>query len=111
MYAFAMLALLGLAVLAVAQVAHRYLSLAAEFWSFALVALGVGTAWLVDFNLFQVWGLPVRNDTIGVTVTGLLIAGTGYFWRALLHFFTGLARKLTDEAASMEKAQQLRRVA
>ncbi|WP_338702878.1 hypothetical protein V2W30_36470 [Streptomyces sp. Q6] len=111
MYAFALLALLGLAVLAVAQIGHRFLSRAPEFWAFVLVGLGVGAAWLVDFDLFEIWGLPVRNDTIGITVTGLLIAGAGYFWRELLHFFAGLARKLTDEAASMEKSQQLRRVA
>lgn len=111
MYAFGMLVLLGLAVLVVAEVVHRYLSVAAEFWAFALVVFGVGTAWLADFDLFGVWGLSVRNDTIGITVTGFLIAGVGYFWREVLHFFAGLARKFTDEAKTLEKTEQLRRVA
>jgi hypothetical protein len=44
MYAFGMIALLGLAVLAVARVANRYLSLASEVWAFVLVAPGVGAA-------------------------------------------------------------------
>ena len=34
MYAFGMIALLGLAVLAVARVANRYLSLASDVWAF-----------------------------------------------------------------------------
>ncbi|KOT90144.1 hypothetical protein ADK70_17905 [Streptomyces rimosus subsp. pseudoverticillatus] len=111
MYAFGMLALLGLAVLVVTQLAHRFLSAASEFWAFAFVALGVGTAWLANFDLFGIWGLTARNDAIGITLTGFLIAGAGYFWREVLRFFTGLSRKLSDEAASLEKTQQLRRVA
>ncbi|MGH4032083.1 hypothetical protein ACQB60_24465 [Actinomycetota bacterium Odt1-20B] len=111
MYAFGMLALLGLAVVVVGMVARRYLAMAPELWAFALVALGVGTAWLVDFSLFDAWGLTVRNDTIGITLTGVLIAGAGYFWYEVLHFFAGLARKYTDEAKTLEKTQELRRVA
>ncbi|KOU36253.1 hypothetical protein [Streptomyces sp. WM6378] len=111
MYAFGILALLGLAVLVVAQVAHRYLSAAHEFWAFTLVALGVGVAWLANFDLFGTWGIDVRNATIGTTLTGLVIGGAGYFWREVLHFFAGLSRKLTDEAKTLEKAQQLRRAA
>lgn len=111
MYAFGMLALLGLAVLVVASVAARFLSAAQEFWAFVLVALAMGAAWLADFNIFESWGLAVRNPTIGVTLTGFMIAGVAYFWRELLHFFAGLSRKFSDEAATLEKTQHLRRVA
>jgi hypothetical protein len=105
------MALMGLAVLAVAKVADRYLSLAAEIWAFIMLGLGVGAAWLVDFNLFATWALPVRNAAIGVTLTGLAIGGVAYFWREILDFFGGLYRKYADEAASMEKSEHLRRVA
>ncbi|WP_438295513.1 hypothetical protein [Streptomyces sp. HUAS TT7] len=111
MYAFGMVALLGLAVLVVAKIAHRYLSVAQEFWAFALVALGMGAAWLADFDLFGAWGLTVRNATIGTTLTGFLVAGAAYFWREILYFFTGAARKFTDEAKTIEKTGELRRVA
>lgn len=70
MYAFGIVALLGLAVLAVARVANRYLSLASEVWAFVLVALGVGAAWLINLNLFAVWSIPVRNSAIAVTADG-----------------------------------------
>ncbi|MER5301236.1 hypothetical protein ABT039_17425 [Streptomyces lasiicapitis] len=37
--------------------------------------------------------------------------GTGCFWTVVLRFFAGLARKFTDEAKTIEKTRQLRRVA
>jgi uncharacterized membrane protein len=111
MYAFAVMVLLGLAVLAIAKIADRYLSLAAEAWAFILLGLGVGAAWLVNFNLFATWGLTVRNAAIGVTLTGLAIGGVAYFWREILALFGGLYRKYTDQAATMEKSENLRRVA
>ena len=111
MYAFGIMALLGLAVLAVSAIAGRYVSVAAELWAFVLVALGVGAAWLVNFNLFSAWGIATRDSAIGVTLTGLIIAGSAYFWREILAFFAGLSRKFTDEAETLEKAEHLRRVA
>jgi hypothetical protein len=111
MYAFGIMVLLGLAVLAVSRIASRYMTLAAEVWAFVLVALGVGAAWLVNLNLFTAWGITTRADWIGVTLTGLMIAGAGYFWKEILAFFEGISRKLTDEAETLEKTEHLRRVA
>lgn len=111
MYAFGMMALLGLAVLAIANIGDRYLSLASEIWAFLLVALGVGAAWLINMNLFTLWTIPVRNSAIAVTLTGFVIAGAAYFWRVALGFLGGLGRKFSDQAKSIEKAEKLRRVA
>ncbi len=111
MFAFAMMGLLGLAVLAVTAVASRYLSVSAEIRAFALAALGVGAAWLINLDLFGVLAVDTRDSAIGVTVTGLMISGAAYFWQEILGFFAGLSRKLGDEAATLEKSEQLRRVA
>jgi hypothetical protein len=111
MYAFAMMALLGLAVLAVTAIASRYLSISAEIRAFVLPALGVGTAWLINLDLFGVLAVATRDSAIAVTVTGLMIGGAAYFWQEILGFFAGLSRKLGDEAATLEKSEQLRRVA
>ncbi len=111
MYAFGMMALLGLAVLVVAKIGERYLRQVPGALAFLLVALGVGAAWLVNLNLFAVWSIPVRNSDIAVTVTGILLAGFAYFWREILGFFGGLYRKFTDEARTIEKTENLRRVA
>lgn len=111
MFALGMMALLGLAVLAVAAMASRYMAIAAEIRAFVLAAVGIGAAWLVKLDLFSVLGILIRDSAIGVIVTGLMIAGAAYFWQEILGFFAGLSRKLSDEAASLEKSEQLRRVA
>ena len=111
MYTFGTIALLGLGVLAVGMIGQRYLSLAREYWALLLVALGIGATWLADFSLFAAWGLPVRDHAIGVWLTGLAIAGAAYFWRVVLEFFVGMSRKITDQARTMEKSENLRRVA
>jgi hypothetical protein len=111
MFAFAMMALLGLAVLSVTAIAGRYVSIAAEVRALVLAALGVGAAWLINLDLFGALGIAIRHDAIGVTVTGLMIGGAAYFWQEILGFFAGLTRKLGDEAATLEKSEQLRRVA
>lgn len=111
MYAFGMVALLGLAIVAVGAVGYRYLAVAREFWAVLLVALGIGVAWLANFDLFGTWGLLVRNHGIAVTLTGLAIAGFGYFLRVILEYFAGITRKFTDQARSLEKSENLRRVA
>ena len=111
MYAFAIMALMGLAVLAVATIADRYLSLASELWALVLVGLGIGGAWLVDLSIFTAWGIPVRANWIGVTLTGVIVAGAAYFWREILGLFAGLTRKFRDQAVTMEKSEHLRRVA
>ena len=111
MFAFAIMALLGLAVLAVTAVAARYLSILAQFRALVLVALGVGAAWLIDLDVFNLLIIATRDSAIGVTMTGLMIGGAAYFWQEILGFFTGLTRKLGDEAATLEKSEQLRRVA
>jgi len=111
MYAFAMMVLLGLAILVVVKIGNHCLKQIAGAWAFALVALGVGAAWLTNLNLFAIWSIPVRNSDIGVTLTGILLAGVAYFWREILGMFGGLYRKYTDGARLMENSETLRRVA
>lgn len=111
MYGFGMVVLLGLAVLGVGVIGYRYLAIAREFWAALLVLLGIGVAWLADFDLFGTWNLIVRNHGIAVTLTGFAIGGVAYFWRGILEFFASLSRKSTDEARTMEKKENLRRVA
>lgn len=111
MEAFAMITLLGLAVLIVSRIAARYLEMAREFVAVAYVVLGIAATWITDFDLFGAWGLHIRNHPLGIVFTGLVIAGGAYFWQPVLGFFEGLARKQVDEAQTLEKSQGLRRVA
>ena len=68
-------------------------------------------AFLADFSLFTLWGVGVRYEWVGTLLTGVALAGIGQVWHVLLGLFAGLLRKYNDEAETIEKSQQLRRVA
>jgi hypothetical protein len=108
MYVFAITALLGLGVLSIALIVERFLLQVREVWAVLLAGLGIGAAWLVDFSLWSSWGLPVRADWIAVTLTGLVLAGVAEFWHYLFRLISGTARKLNDEAATLERSEGLR---
>jgi hypothetical protein len=108
---FAVLVLMGLGLTVFVMIGHRYVTLAREFWAFASIGLGVGLAWLADLNMWKLWDLPVREPWIGVTLTGLAVAGIAYFWREILGYFAGLERKYNDEAETLERTQGIRRAA
>jgi hypothetical protein len=111
MYVFAITALLGLGVLSLALIVERFLLPMTEAWALLLAGLGIGAAWLVDFSLWSSWGLPVRADWIGVTLTGLALAGMAESWHYLFRLISSAVRKLNDEAATLERSEALRSVA
>lgn len=111
MYVFATIALLGLAIWALTMVAERFFALAAEYWAGAFVLLGIGAAWLLDFSIFEMWGLSVRADWIGISLSGLALGGVAFFWREVLGLISSLFRKYSDQAEELERQHGLRRVA
>jgi hypothetical protein len=111
MYVLGIAALLGLGAFALAMIVDRYLSIAPEFWATVLVGLGIGAAWLADFNVFQHWGIEVRADWIGVTLTGLMIGGIALAYRGVGRLLSVFSRKIADEAETLEQEKSLRRVA
>jgi hypothetical protein len=111
MYVFGIAVLLGLGVFALAMIVDRFLSIAPEFWATVLVGLGIGAAWLVDFDVWQRWGIPARDDWIGVTLTGLMIGGIALACRGVARLLSVFSRKIADEAETLEKEKSLRRVA
>jgi hypothetical protein len=111
METFAVMAFFGLGLSVLVMLGHRYLAFVREGWALVTIAFGIGLAWLADLNMWNLWGVPVREPWIGVTLTGLALAGVAYFWTEILGFFRGLERKYNDEAAAIEKDRGLRQVA
>ena len=111
MRTFAVMAFFGLGLAVLVMLGYRYVTLAREVWALVAIAFGIGLAWLADLNMWQLWGLHVREPWIGVTLTGVALAGVAYFWTEILGFFRGLERKYNDEAAAIEKDRGLRQVA
>jgi hypothetical protein len=105
MYAFGIAVLLGMAVMAVAAIGERYLLRINEFRAAVLVALGIAAAWATGFNLWSLWGISSRTGWLGTTLTGVILGGIAYAWHEVLSLFSGVSRKVTDEAATMEQSQ------
>jgi hypothetical protein len=110
-YVFAILALLGVGTFAVAAFGERYLSFARELWAMVSVAFGIGLAWLADFDMFALWNVGVRERWIGITLSGLAIGAIAYVTYGAAHLLSAYTRKVTDEAAGIEKDKSLKRVA
>jgi hypothetical protein len=107
MFVFAMFMFFALGVMIAAMFIDSLLNLARELRAVVLAGIGIGLAWAVDFNLWSLWHLHARRQWLAVTLTGLFLAGGAYFWHVLLGFFSGLLRKYHDEAATLEKTQQI----
>ena len=72
------------------------------------VALGIGLAWAVHFNLWGLWGVAMRADWVAVTLTGVALGGIAEFFTEVLAVFSGLGRKLHDEAETIERPRHER---
>jgi len=115
MYALGIAVLLGLGVMCVARCLDPLLRqlgapAAQALHPLAELALGIGLAWAVNFNLWALWHIPMRADWVAVTLTGLALGGIAQFFTELLAMFSGLGRKLHDEAETIERPR-LERVA
>ena len=105
MNALGIAVLLGLAVVVVAAIGERYLLMINEFRAVVLVGLGIAAAWVVGFDLWAQWGIASRAGWLGTTLTGVILGGIAYAWHVILTLFSGVSRKVTDEAATMEQSQ------
>lgn len=115
MYVFGIAILFGLGVMCLARTVERPLRQLRQRLPVALyplleVAVGIGLAWAVHFNMWSLWHVPMRADWIAVTLTGLALGGVAQFFTEVLTTFSGLGRKLHDEAETIERPK-LERVA
>ncbi len=111
MHFFAVVLFFGFGVMALTMLGEHLYHRLREMRALVAGALGVALAWLADVNMWTGWGITnLRYDWVGVTVTGLAIGGAALVSYALVGFFTGLHRKIDDEAERIERTE-LRRVA
>jgi hypothetical protein len=108
MYVFATAALLGLGVMALVAAVDHLIKQTVDYRPVLMVVLGVLGAWLADYDMFARWGIAMRAHWVGIVLTGLVLGGMAHAWHEVLGFFTGLVRKTNDEAAALEKTQELK---
>jgi hypothetical protein len=88
MYAFAVLVLMGLAVVKLVDFLVDLIGERQGMRSMLTFVLAIGAIWVLDFSLFDAWGIAIRNHTIGVWMTGFMVAGVTSAWRALFGYLT-----------------------
>ena len=86
MYEFAIIALLGLALFKVVDLLEDLIPGLTRFHTLVTLVLGVGTTVLIDYSMFSGWHVTLRNDRMGMWVTGFIVAGTTSAWRAMFHW-------------------------
>ncbi len=87
MYDFAIIILMGLAVFKLVDLLEDFVPRLASFHLLATLALAIAGALVLDYSVFDRFGVDVRTVEIGTWMTGLMIAGTTSVWRAMFHWF------------------------
>jgi len=88
MYEFAVVVLLALATVKVVDFLSDNVPLFERFRSLLTFIVAVGaTVWL-DYSLFQGWDVAIRNETLGIWITGFVVAGLTVPWRAVFGWLT-----------------------
>jgi hypothetical protein len=88
MYTFAIIALLGLATVKLVDVLCDYVRPLGQLRSLFTFIVAIGGVWVLDFSMFDGWTTAVRNQDVGIVVTGLAVAGITVAWRALFAYLT-----------------------
>jgi len=88
MYDFAVIALLALAVVKVVDFLTDTVEPLQRMRGVLTLLLGVGAVWLLDYSMFENFGIAIRNRTSGIWMTGFIVCGMTVAWRAAFAFLT-----------------------
>jgi hypothetical protein len=88
MYDFAIVALLALATVKLVDFLGDNLPIVDRMRSLMTFIGAFAAVWLLDYSLFEGFGVDVRNHDIGVWLTGFMVAGLTVPWRAVFGFLT-----------------------
>lgn len=82
MYDFAIVILLGLALFKVVDLLEEFVPQLAQFHLLITLVLAIAGTLLIDYSVFDRYGIGLRTDEMGTWMTGLMVAGTTSIWRA-----------------------------
>jgi hypothetical protein len=107
MYDFAIVALLALGAVKLVDFLSDYIPPLHAWRSLLTFIAAVGVVVALDYSLFAGFGIAVRDETLGVWVTGFMVAGLTVAWRAVFGFLThnrATADETLGEHATLHKA-------
>lgn len=108
MYTFAVLALSALAIIKVVDFLAGNVAQLDRMRSLLTFVVSIGTMMMLDYSMFESYGVKVDNHDVAVFLTGLVTAGLTSPWRALFTWLTH-DRAMTDE--TLGQVSSLRKVA
>lgn len=108
MYTFAIVALLALATLKLADYLSDNVGSLDKVKGLLVFAAAIGGVYAIDFSMFEGWNTAVREDWLGTLVTGFAVAGMTVPWRAVFGYLTH-DRAEVDE--TLRKHEPIRRAA
>lgn len=88
MYHFALMAFMALALVKTVDFVVDQMKGLEKMRSLLTFAGGIGTVWMLDYSLFRSWDVAVRDDTLGIWITGFMVAGATVVWRAMFSYLT-----------------------
>ena len=86
MYHFAVVALLGLAVLKIADLLEGFLPGLARMNALLTYVLAVAAAVALDYSVFRGFHIPVRDAWMGSWFTGFIIGSLATVWRVIFGY-------------------------
>jgi hypothetical protein len=97
MYTFAIVALLGLAVLKIADLLEDYVPGLARFNSLLVFVLAVAAAVGLDYSMFKAWHISVPDTWMGPWFTGFVIGSMATVWRVGFGYLGSSEGKSAEE--------------
>ncbi len=88
MYHFAIVAMLALGTLKLVDFVVDNVSGLERFRSLFTFVVAIGAVWVLDYSLFDGFGVAVRNRDTGIWITGFLVSGMTVPWRAMFAYLT-----------------------
>ncbi len=104
MYEFAVVALLGLAVLKVVDLVEELVPATARFRTLLTFALAVVTLVAIDYSVFAGFDVTLRESAMGPWITGAIVGSLASAWQALLSWLRSPER-LTHETTRPDRAR------
>ena len=86
MYHFAVVVLLGLAALKIADLFEDLVPAISRMRTLLIFAVALTAAVVIDYSLFGGYGITLRDAWMGPWVTGLVIGSVAAAWRSVLGY-------------------------
>ncbi len=104
MYDFAVLMLVGLAVIKVVELVEHFVPATRSLRTLSTMVFAVAAAFTLDYSIFANYGVEVPNETVGIALTGVIFAGTVTIWNAVLGY---LGAKESNDASTSASVSRI----